>query len=148
MNSIINISEAANLGMHTMVVVAARAGDTVSVRDAAAQLGVSGHHLAKVLQRLAKAGLLLSTRGPAGGFRLRRPPEKVRLLDIYEAIEGRLTSRDCLLGRAKCSGTCIFGDFLHTANQEFKQKLASVSLADAAAVFGGTHGPTAKNSHH
>ena len=50
MNSIIHISEAANLGLHTMLIVAGRAGTAVSVKDAATTLGVSKNHLAKVLQ--------------------------------------------------------------------------------------------------
>jgi DNA-binding IscR family transcriptional regulator len=46
--------------------------------------------LPKVLQRLAQVGFLSSTRGPNGGFVLRKKPADINLLQIYEAIEGKL----------------------------------------------------------
>ena len=45
-------------------------------------------HLLKVLQQLVKSRILSSERGPSGGFSLRRPANKITLLDIVEAIEG------------------------------------------------------------
>lgn len=67
-------------------------------------LDVPRNYLSKVLHRLAQAGLLTSTRGRAGGFKLNRAPDLVTLgevmacLEPADANEGR-----CLLGRAECS---------------------------------------------
>lgn len=45
-------------------------------------------YLLKILQQLVRANILTSKRGPRGGFSMARPPEKVTLLEVVEAIEG------------------------------------------------------------
>lgn len=57
MAKIVSYSEAASIGMHGMVLVA-RAGDTINVQKIADATGSSRHHVAKVMQRLVKEGLL------------------------------------------------------------------------------------------
>ncbi|MDQ1403208.1 MAG: hypothetical protein QOG03_1524, partial [Actinomycetota bacterium] len=52
-------------------------------------------YLAKHLQALAKAGIVTSTAGPKGGYRLARPAAEITLLDVVEAIEGRTAAFDC-----------------------------------------------------
>jgi len=75
MNSVLRISEAASLAMHAMMALAAQPEHRRSAQDLARQLDVSLAHLAKVLQRLAKAGYVASTRGPKGGFTLALPAD-------------------------------------------------------------------------
>ena len=74
-------------------------------REVADALGVPADYLLKILQQLVRAGVLSSTRGPAGGFRLQRPPAKITLLTIVEAIDGPLdgaiTVADDVKGKGK-----------------------------------------------
>jgi Rrf2 family protein len=56
--------------------------------DIAVSAGVPVEYLRKVLQRLARARLVRSTRGRGGGFGLARPASKITLLQVVEAIEG------------------------------------------------------------
>ncbi|NIR01207.1 MAG: Rrf2 family transcriptional regulator, partial [Gemmatimonadales bacterium] len=78
-------------------------------------LGASEAHLSKVLQRLVRSGLVESVRGRGGGFRLARRAEGVRLLDVYQAMEGKLGQSECLMGKRVCEGKeCILGGLLHT----------------------------------
>ena len=58
-------------------------------------------YLAKILGDLARAGVLESSRGPTGGFRLNFEPEAIALSDVVTAIEGT-EERRCLLGHGKC----------------------------------------------
>jgi hypothetical protein len=60
---------------------------------------ISEAHLAKVLQRLVKAELLRSVRGPRGGFILTRAPESVTLLEVFEAVinGSQCEARFCLV---------------------------------------------------
>jgi Rrf2 family protein len=95
-------------------------------------LGVSDAHLAKVMQRLARAGLVRSVRGPKGGFALGRPAEKTSLLEIYEAVEGPLTDSNCLLDRPVCDGNCMLGGLLDTVNRLVRETLAGTKLCDVA----------------
>ncbi|NIP95431.1 MAG: Rrf2 family transcriptional regulator, partial [Akkermansiaceae bacterium] len=62
------------------------------------------NYLSKTLHRLAQTGLLVSVRGPGGGFQLAQPPEEIPLRRVVEAVEppDGAESR-CLLGRARCN---------------------------------------------
>ena len=67
-------------------------------RHLAADLGLPGPFLAKILQTLAHAGILESHRGPAGGFRLGRSAAAISLREIVLAMEGPEPFEACLLG--------------------------------------------------
>jgi Rrf2 family iron-sulfur cluster assembly transcriptional regulator len=51
---------------------------------------IPAHFLAKILQELTRKGLLRSSKGPSGGFALRTPASQIRLLDLVEALDGRV----------------------------------------------------------
>ena len=130
MAGLIHVSEAVNLGLHALLLLAATPAAARDNRRLAADLGVSANHLSKVLQRLQHAGLVTSTRGPAGGFRLARAPQAVSLLTVYEALEGPLVHRTCLLSRTHCpAGSCIFGSLLADTTRAFEQHLRRTTLA-------------------
>jgi len=132
----VRISEAASIGMHAMVLLTGREEGLVSTRQIAEALQVSEAHLSKVLQRLAKVGLVASIRGPKGGFRLARVAEEVRLIDVYEAIEGPLTANGCLLGEKVCRGEkCIFGGLLDRIHRQMREYLEQTRLPDLSDVF-------------
>lgn len=135
MSSLLKISEAASLALHTMALLAWQQGQTLSTREIAARLRVSEAHLAKVLQRLSRHGLLSSTRGPKGGFTLTRPAREITLADIYQASEGPLTLRTCLLEKPVCSGVCILGGLLTSVDRQVSDYFSRTTLADLGASF-------------
>src|SRR5512145_1062319 len=61
--------------------------------------------LAKILQKLVKAGIVKSYRGVKGGFSLARPAKEVTVLDVMEAVEGKTAMNLCLADRKKCDFT-------------------------------------------
>ncbi len=63
-------------------------GEQVMARVIAEEEELPAFFLAKTLQNLARHGLLRSTKGPTGGFSLNKPPGKIRILDIVEALDG------------------------------------------------------------
>ncbi len=135
MNGFIKISEAASIALHSMVFMAAR-HDTVSVNDISSCLHVSEAHLSKVLQRLAKNGLIRSVRGPRGGYALAKPEEMIFLKDIYEAIEGAMKTPSCLMGQESCSSEkCIMGDALVKTNKIVSDHLGRTRLSDLTDVY-------------
>jgi Rrf2 family protein len=87
MAGLFRISEAASIAFHGMGLLAVR-GARMSGHEIAHAVGVSEAHLLKVFQRLARAGLVHSTRGPGGGFEITEDPRAVTLFRVYEAIEG------------------------------------------------------------
>ena len=140
MANVVKISEAASLGLHTMVLLAGEPGRRLATREIAGRLGASEAHLAKVLQRLARAGLVESTRGPRGGFILVENRGNATLLEVYEAVDGPLVETDCLLGSPACGGEgCILGGLLETANREVREYLANTRLSELTSVYGGSN---------
>lgn len=137
MADIIHISDAAAIGLHTMMLLAARHGALMSTRQIADILGVSEAHLAKVLQRLTRQELVVSVRGPKGGFQLGKPADAVSLLTIYEAIDGPLRQKRCLLNSPVCRGCgCLFGDAFESIDDIMRERLEKTTLANSAASVG------------
>ena len=133
MAHLIQLSEAASIALHSVALMAGSPNSLFSVKQIAQRSGVSVNHLAKVMQRLVKAGILSSSRGPKGGFSMALPLEQVSLLDIYEAIEGRLNNSPCPLNRGKCIfAECMFGSMLSNLNQEVSDYLKNKKISDFA----------------
>jgi Rrf2 family protein len=131
------ISEAASLALHTMVYLAAHKGRIVTTHEIAEELGVSKDHLSKVLQHLAKAGYVKSTRGPKGGFEIGPNGDAVSLLRIYELIEGPIRRTECLLKSKVCKGdNCILGGLVRKIDEEFEDYLSRTKISDLAEIFG------------
>jgi len=129
MAKIVSYSEAASIGMHGMVLVA-RAGETINVQKIADITGSSRHHVAKVMQRLVKEGFLLSNRGPSGGFKLNIEPDNITLLQIYEAIEGKVKITNCPHEKQVCPfDKCILGSVVSKMTQTFRDHLMESTLA-------------------
>jgi len=136
MATVLKISDAASLAMHTMALLAMEPAEVVTTHEIATGLKVSEAHLSKVLQRLARAGLVKSVRGPQGGFKLEKPREQITLLEVYEAIEGRLESSDCILGVRSCAGEqCILGVLLESINRQVRDYLVGTRLSELNRVY-------------
>jgi Rrf2 family protein len=130
---LVNISEAASLGLHTMALLARDPDNRFTTQELASRLKASGNHLAKVMQRLVRAGLIDSVRGPQGGFRLTRPAGRIKLLEIYEAVEGPLGEAGCLLSEPVCDGReCVLGEVVQSVHRQIRAYLAKTTLATLA----------------
>ncbi len=116
---LLNISEAVNLGIHSMRVLSARGGK-MTASEIAGELKVSGHHLSKVMRKLVVANLVSAEKGPKGGFWLTPKQRESTLMDVYRVLEGDTEFNDCLMGESYCSGgDCIFGELLKRVRTEF-----------------------------
>jgi Rrf2 family transcriptional regulator, iron-sulfur cluster assembly transcription factor len=73
----------------------------VRVAEIAADLDVPQNYLSKTLHQLVRAGVLASTRGPAGGFRLAMPPDRLTLQRVVSKF-ATAGGRRCLLGHGPC----------------------------------------------
>ncbi len=128
----INFTGASNLGVHAMAYIAAQtAGSPVTLREITDHLKCSGAHLAKVLAKLTHDEYLESSRGAAGGYRLKVDPVNTTVLEIVEAIDGPLPWAGCLLGEPVCEpGSCVFQGLFDEMRERFASYLAEVTLAD------------------
>jgi Rrf2 family protein len=134
MADVIKISDATALALHSMVYLAGGPEKQATTGEIAEIHEVSRHHLAKVHQRLRKAGLIVSHRGPGGGIGLAKDAAKITLLDIYEAMEGPFTNRPCLLGKAACPlDHCVLAGLLPGLVRQVRDYFAGTTLAQLAA---------------
>ena len=130
MARIVHFSEAASLALHAMVLIA-KSDSHVNVNSIAAEMGASRNHLAKVLQMLAKHNFLKSVRGPSGGFVLNKSPGEISVLEIYEAIEGRIDLPECPLDRKVCPfNKCLVDGLVRDMTNQFKKYFQEQTLAD------------------
>jgi len=104
----------------------------VRVDDMAKALDVPRNYLSKILHTLAREGMLRSTRGPGGGFRLAVPAKKLRLFDIVSSFDDMQERRTCLLGRARCSDTdpCAVHTRWQDAWREVRSFFRETTVAD------------------
>ena len=129
MSGIINMSEAAILALHSMALIAKKKNTALNIKEIAKELNASENHLSKVMQRLAKSGLVNSRRGPKGGFLLSRENSEITLLDVYEAIEGKFIIHKCMLNKSKCTySKCILNDLNYVFSVQFKDYLENNNL--------------------
>ena len=118
-------------------------------REIAASMDIPFGFLKHILADLVSQGLLTSTAGPKGGYRLGRHPEEISLLDIIEPTERYLQPDKCILRGGPCDWTdaCPIHDLWCLAQDAFANSLGATNLAQLARidrnVEQGTHTPTA-----
>ncbi len=86
----------------------------------------------KIMQRLNRRGLVNSHKGPSGGFSLAKSPEKISVLEIVEAMQGRLSSNKCFLEKDPCPRApecAIKKNWLHL-DRQIAGFLQSITLQD------------------
>lgn len=137
MSRIFRISDAVSLAIHAMMLLAVTdAKEPISVAHMSERLGVSRAHLAKVFQRLAKAGLVHSTRGPQGGFVLSRSAQSIFLSEIYEIIEGPIQAVECLLGHPVCNDKCcVLGGLLSSIHHQVHDYFTGTRLSEVCGAL-------------
>jgi Rrf2 family iron-sulfur cluster assembly transcriptional regulator len=104
------------------------------VKQIAAEEEIPSHFLAKILQQLARKGLLRSSKGPTGGFTLRVPADEIRLVDIVEALDGLGEYQKCTSGLAECSDDmpCALHDSWKALRSRIMDYLGRNTIADLA----------------
>ena len=109
-------------------------GVKTSIRDLSKRIQIPHHFLAKILQQLVYKGLLVSQKGPTGGFALAKPPKAITLYNIVEAIDGVAFTTNCILGFPECSGKnpCAVHDTWGAMREELKATLMNKNVAQMA----------------
>src|SRR5687767_10640622 len=108
---------------------------SASAREIAEQYDIPVELMAKVLQRLARRGLLASHQGTRGGYRLGRAPVAISVADVIQAIDGPLTVTACSTEAENCDqyGKCSIRDPLWRIKDRILAALATCSLQEVAA---------------
>lgn len=147
MQNVLRISEALSLGLHAATFMAVDPDKKYSNSEIAKALKVSKAHLSKVLQRLVRASMIKSNRGPNGGFSLVK--KDASLLEVYEAIEGPFRLSDCVFEERVC-GTpfCIFGSLILETGKKIKEYLSETKISDLTYVYRRSEKDDQKDCEH
>ncbi|TDW94773.1 BadM/Rrf2 family transcriptional regulator [Kribbella pratensis] len=134
------LSQGVEWMLHSVAVIAqAPAGTAVARRVLAENYDLPEAYLAKHLKALVRAGVLVATTGPTGGFRLARDPAGITALDIVEAIEGSAPPFTCQEIRQRglaatppelCRRPCGVAAVMDRAHQAWRSTLQEVTVAD------------------
>jgi Rrf2 family nitric oxide-sensitive transcriptional repressor len=119
--------------LRVLIFAAAHDGERCLTSDVAQAFGVSRHHVVKVVNELQHLGYIETTRGRAGGFRLARLPEAIRVGDVVRQTEGTMAVVDCFdRGTRTCPLTdaCGLKGVLRDATAAFLAVLDKTTLAD------------------
>jgi Rrf2 family transcriptional regulator, iron-sulfur cluster assembly transcription factor len=109
-------------------------GEFTSIRTLTKKLKIPYHFLAKILQDLTYKKLLISQKGPSGGFALTLTPEKVTLFSIVHAIDGDGLTKKCVMGFSQCSGKspCAVHEQWEKQRDDIYSMLINKSIAEMA----------------
>jgi Rrf2 family protein len=102
-----------------------------SASDVAASYGIPPEVLAKILQRLAKAGLLHSQHGIRGGYTLARAAHTISAFEVIQAIDGPLFITSCVTVRGACDQAerCTIREPLRKVNESIENVLKRIKIA-------------------
>lgn len=125
------LSRFTDIGLRALMYLGARR-ERASAREVAEAYGVSKDHVMKSLQALAALGLVESTPGRSGGFRISCDPHRVRLGDLIRDLEPSMALAECFQGDSSCPLTpsCGLAGALATAERAFIDALNEHSLAE------------------
>jgi Rrf2 family protein len=137
------LSEGVEWSLHCAVLLAVMPPETALPTGRLAEFhGVPVPYLAKHLQAMSRAGILVAGTGPRGGYRLARPPADVSVLDVVEAIDGEDPAFECLEIRRRGPTAvpareyrtmCGIHRVMVEADAAWRAELARTSVADLAA---------------
>ena len=102
-----------------------------SASEIAEEYGISATLMAKVLQKLAKQGLVAAKHGSTGGYQLARQPDKISALEELTAIDGPVLITSCVTSHGNCEATerCSVKEPLQRVNESILNVLSMVTIA-------------------
>jgi Rrf2 family iron-sulfur cluster assembly transcriptional regulator len=131
----LELTRRADYGIRAMIAIArATTNEPLSTPRIADAMAIPVRFLPQVMADLARAGLVDSTGGRRGGYRLNRPATAINLLEIIEALEGDARRRQCVLRSAPCgrNGYCDVHTVFAAAQDALLDRFSATCLSDLA----------------
>jgi len=131
----LKLSKKADYGLIALKHLAMHGGEGISsASDIAEIYGISGPLMAKVLQRLARKGLLRARHGSTGGYELARQASQITALEAISAIDGPVVITSCETSHGVCdhSEKCTVREPLRRVNDGILQVLSAVTITSLA----------------
>ena len=102
-----------------------------SANEISEEYGISSTLMAKVLQRLARNGVVAAKHGSSGGYQLAKDPGQISALDVISAIDGPVLITSCVTTHGNCDATdrCSVREPLRRVNESILQVLSTVTIS-------------------
>jgi Rrf2 family protein len=130
---LLKLTKKADYGLMAMKHLALHAHEgSCSAKDVAEAYGIPQELLAKILQRLVKAGLLHSQHGTNGGYTLARDASVISAFEVIRAIDGPLFITSCITVRGECGQTdrCTIREPLRRVNRSIEEVLRRITISE------------------
>jgi FeS assembly SUF system regulator len=133
---VLRISKLTDYATVVLAVLAEESGQQRTALALAEQTHIAVPTVSKLLKQLQRAGLVTSTRGLHGGYRLARPAAQISAAAILDALEGPMRLTDCAAGHGHCGieATCRVSRVWQRLNLAIRRSLYEVSLAQLAGL--------------
>ena len=130
----LKLTKKADYGLIALRHLASVPGATASAKDIADAYRLPVPLLAKVLQKLAKAGILQSLSGTNGGYKLARDPRRISALEVVRAIDGPVILTHCFTEHGTCdqSENCTVREPLRKVHEAILDVLNRFTITDLA----------------
>jgi Rrf2 family protein len=102
-----------------------------SANEISEEYGISTTLMAKVLQKLARHGVVAAKHGSSGGYQLAKDPAQISALDVISAIDGPVLITSCVTTHGNCDATdrCSVREPLRRVNESILQVLSTVTIS-------------------
>ena len=108
----------------------------ITLADISERQGISLSYLEQLFARLRKQGLVSSSRGPGGGYRLSRAADDITVLDVISAVDEKVDSTQCE-GRRNCHGDepCVSHELWQSLSDQIRLYLDGITLAQVVTEY-------------
>jgi Rrf2 family protein len=140
----LRLTKKADYGLMALKYLAEQSNPTAvaqSAKDIAQAYHIPPPLLAKILQTLARAGLLVSHAGTNGGYALARPASQISAFEVIRAIDGPLFITSCITIHGACdlAGHCTIKEPLRKVNDSIKDLLSNIHISDLVEMSEAAH---------
>ena len=128
----LRISKLTDYGTVLLAHLAGNPDEVCSAAEIAARTGISLPTASKLLKSLARNGLVTSTRGANGGYKLARDASAISAAEIIDALEGPVSITECSAMDSHCDfeSVCNVGNAWQRINVAIRRALEDVNLID------------------
>lgn len=128
----LRLSKLADYGIVILHCLSSDPQQFLSAKEIAQRVHLGVPTVSKLLKILSESGLVVSTRGSVGGYRLAKPSELMSVAEVIEAIEGRPMLTECAQGKETCAynRVCAVNHNWGMINQFILDTLGKITLAD------------------
>ena len=106
-------------------------GELCSAKTLSSEYGIPQELLAKILQKLSKENIILSVKGPKGGYKISKDPNTINMTKFFEIMEGPMGIVDCYFD-SNCEqlNGCTIREPINRINNSIRNMFDKMTLAD------------------